>query len=413
MSETPLAENIGSEVETVRSVSQSLNDSSIAEGALSDKDPVEEASEPSVLPQEHSLASAGQVESDLPSISFQESLLGLASLKGLGRKGLNAFINSFDGDLGRVWGSTAVELQLILEGAKVPSAEKLAIEIVENCQSLIFSGQNAYETLLGRDIVIIPSSELPDSLRQIPDPPKWLFVQGNAGVLYDSPSVAVVGTRNPSNVGITAAGVIAKHLAAYPVVLVSGLAEGIDEEAHRASLQEGVKNIAFLGHGINVVFPATTKTIRQLIIDRGGAVASEYLPNEHYQKHYFVERNRLQAALSQIVIPVEANPKGGTAHTIRFARNYKRQVVGIRWEGANGILKDLEAGGFPIIDIFTHSGRKQLDKIFRDLAESFEHSTYAFSVIEKRLRTEMRQRAVRETDVERLLSSIQEMSKGV
>ena len=99
---------------------------------------------------------------------------------------------------------------------------------------------------------------------------------------------------------------------------------------HRTSVSEGVRNLAFLGHGINIVFPQETAQTRDRILKAGGAVATEYLPNEHYQKRYFVERNRLQAGLADFVIPVEAHPTGGTAHTVRFARQLGKPVIGIR-----------------------------------------------------------------------------------
>jgi predicted Rossmann fold nucleotide-binding protein DprA/Smf involved in DNA uptake len=187
---------------------------------------------------------------------------------------------------------------------------------------------------------------------------------------------------------------------------VSGLAEGIDEQAHNASLREQVINIAFLGHGINFSIPASTKRARERIIRQGGAVVTEYLPDEHFQKPYFVQRNRLQAALADVVIPVEANPKGGTAHTINFARKYDRRVVGIEWPGANGILEELRSEDRLIVDVFDAAGRKSLDRIFRDLAEQAGHKTYALTVAERRLLSEMQSRDVTVTDVENLIEAL-------
>ncbi len=223
--------------------------------------------------------------------------------------------------------------------------------------------------------------------------------------------MAVVGTRRPSPQGRKAAAIVAKILAAYPITLISGLAEGIDEEAHRASLQEGVVNVAFLGHGIGIVFPASTAPLRELILEKGGAVVTEYLPHEHYRRTTFVARNRLQAALADMVIPIESRPKGGTVHTIRFARNYGRNVLAVRWNGANGLVDELVRDGIPVVDVLTPSGWKHLDRTFRQLAEKAGHETYSLSLVEKRLQSEVRTRNVRPGEPERLINLLSQLAR--
>jgi DNA protecting protein DprA len=226
------------------------------------------------------------------------------------------------------------------------------------------------------------------------------------------PAVAVVGTRKPTPEGRVAAGVIARSLSAYPITLISGLAEGIDAEAHRLTLQEGIVNIAFLGHGIDLYFPSETTSLRYQIIGQHGAVATEYFPRERYQKQYFVERNRLQAALADIVIPVQANTTGGTAHTVRFARKYKRPLIGIGWPGANGLLDHLRADGTPVPDITTRAGKRFLDSSFRELAESAGVETYALSRAERFIRTEAASRLLRQSDFSRLFETLTDLSRA-
>jgi DNA protecting protein DprA len=298
------------------------------------------------------------------------------------------------------------QVQEALAGAKTPGAEKIAREIADAGPVLTEQGQKKAEELSARGIHIVPGWQLPPQLREIPDAPRWLFVQGNLDVLQYHPSVAAVGTRKATLQGRRAAIIVTRMLAAYPILLVSGLAEGIDEEAHKASLQAGVLNLAFLGHGINLVFPAQTKEIRRQIVERGGAVATEYLPDEHYTRSYFIERNRLQAAMADIIIPVEAGLKGGTAHTIRFARKYRRAILGISWKNANGLLEELQRDGYPVIDIFSPRGRRELDGILRELAERAGHETYAFSRVERRLVNEAESRKVRSQDIKRLTETL-------
>jgi len=347
---------------------------------------------------------------DRPVVTFEVALLGLSTVRGLGRKGLRALIDGLEGNLERVWWTAPEYIEKTLAKAKIPGAEKIAREIADSAPALVEHGQKKVDDLSRKEIHVIPSWQLPLQLREIPDAPRWLFVQGNLDVLQHRPAVAVVGTRKPTSQGERAAAIVAKMLAAYPILLVSGLAEGIDKEAHKTSLQEGVLNLAFLGHGINLIFPAETKEIRQQIVERGGVVATEYLPDEHYQRSYFVERNRLQAAMADLVIPVEAGLKGGTAHTVRFARKYRRAMLGIRWKNADGLLDELQRDGYPIIDIFAPGGRRKLDGILRDLAERAGHETYALSLIERRLINEAKSRNVRVQDVKRLTETLQDLS---
>lgn len=340
--------------------------------------------------------------------SHEESLLGLMEIKRLGRKGVTALVKAFEDDLSRVWREPTEHLQRILGQSKIPSSEAIATEISENAERCIEAGQNRLRVLAANRITVLSASKIPPKLKALPQPPPWLFVQGEADALYRSPAVAVVGTRTPTERGRRAAQLVVRQLCAYQIVVVSGLAEGIDEEAHRSSLQEGVKNVAFLGHGINHYFPAATKSLRRRIVQDGGAVASEYLPDEHYRKSYFVERNRLQAGLADLLIPVEARPKGGTAHTVRFARTYGRPMVGIRWDKANGILGELERAGHPIFDIMTTNGKKMLDRTFQELALEYGHETSSLALVERTLQRELQSRVVRRHDVERLLARLVE-----
>lgn len=345
-------------------------------------------------------------------LPFEISLLALSTVDGLGRKGIGGLFRAFNGNLSKVWDAPPAKVLAALAEAKTPSAEGIVTALKRGQARYIDNGFAAFKELGDRNVHVIPFKELPKQLRLIPDPPLWLFVQGRPEALYKHPAVAVVGTRQPTPRGLGAARYVAKLMGAYPITLVSGLAEGIDAAAHYSSLGEGVTNVAFLGHGINIVFPAGTKDLREMIVNSGGAVATEYLPGEHYQKKYFVERNRLQAGLADIVIPVEANPRGGTAHTIRFARSFGRPVIGIRWPGANGLLEELEQEGSTIIDINKLAGSRQLDGIFRDLFPS-RRKTYPLASLERQVMREIASRDVTATDLRKLAKAIRDKLKEV
>lgn len=341
---------------------------------------------------------------DLP--PFDACLLALNGVKGLGMRGLRALALSLGSGLGLIWDTEPESIAKILEKAGNHNVEAVVRQLQRDRDLLLQHGEDERDGLLERKIRVIPGPELPCQLLNIPEPPAWLFVQGNEKALYQRPAVAVVGTRHPSPEGIRAAGIVAGMLSAYPVVLVSGLAEGIDAEAHRRSLAEGATNIAFLGHGINLIFPAGTAAIRERIVEGGGAVATEYMPDQRYQRSFFVERNRLQAGLADLVIPVEAQAASGTAHTVGFAKQYGRRIVGVRTNGHNGLSSVLAQDGYEVFAVLTAAGCRNLDSILRSTAEAAGHYTYSLSVAERRLLSEMRCRDVRREDIERLIRAL-------
>lgn len=164
-----------------------------------------------------------------------------------------------------------------------------------------------------------------------------------------------------------------------------------------------MRNVAFLGHGTHLVFPAETAETRARIVHAGGAVASEYMPAEHYRKAQFVQRNRLQAGLADLVVGAEGERAGGTAHTVRFAAAYCRPIVGFAWPGAGDLtaLVQAEPTG-RLIDIFAPAGRRTFDALCRRLADSYGHPTSGLTLVERQLTREAQLRALPREDLERL-----------
>lgn len=339
-------------------------------------------------------------------ISFQIAFLGIASLPGLGCKGLAALVDAFGENLGRIWDEDRIRIEEILRRARGPQAQTLATRLHQETSRLLDQGQMELERLAARGVRMLAPTELPPALREIPDGPRWLFVEGNPEVLKQKPMVAVVGTRQPSEKGQQAARIVTELLAAYPIVLVSGLAEGIDATAHEVSLQEDVLNVAFLGHGIDIVFPRATAHLRRRIVEQGGVVATEYLPGERYDRGKFVARNRLQAALADLMIPVEGRLEGGTAHTVRFAQCYSRPLLGLRWEGADGLVEELARIGVELVNPFTLEGQRRLDERLRALAHQAGRSTWALRRVGRLLEQELKSRMVRSEDLEALSRQI-------
>lgn len=180
----------------------------------------------------------------------------------------------------------------------------------------------------------------PKSLSYVADAPHWLFFQGQLDCL-NSTSVAIVGTRKPTEEGRFLTSMTIASLAHKQVTIVSGLAEGIDHLAHVEALAYDLKTIAILGNGLSVEYPAGSNKLKSEIIEKGGLIISEYLPDQIYSAENFVRRNRLQAALSNLVIPIEWKIKSGTAHTVNFADKYNKKLAAVTLPKANANKEEL------------------------------------------------------------------------
>lgn len=178
----------------------------------------------------------------------------------------------------------------------------------------------------GIGVIFNQQDTFPPQLRAIKNPPMWLFVQGNINNLY-KPSVAIVGSRKTSDDGLWLTKYIASALADSDVVTISGLAEGIDQKAHVESMRFDVPTVAILGTGMDSNYPKGSDKVRADILEKGGTIVSEYLLKQSYSAENFVRRNRIQAGLANAVIPVEWKIKSGTAHTVKFTKDFGRHLL--------------------------------------------------------------------------------------
>lgn len=249
------------------------------------------------------------------------AFLALATLKGVGFRTLHKIAQSefsftsalrspIEAGLGKFFAepSFGFENQKILWEAGLAEARKLAALKV----SLLFKGEDRF----------------PEKLAQIPDCPQWLFVQGAIDNLY-LPAMSIVGTRKPTEDGLLITKILVAALAGVKCSTVSGLALGIDQAAHVESMRYGIPTVAVLGTGISEDYPRGSEALRAEIIAKGGTVISEYLPNQSYSAENFVRRNRLQAALGDILFPTEWKIKSGTAHTVNFAHKYGKKIINL------------------------------------------------------------------------------------
>ena len=173
--------------------------------------------------------------------------------------------------------------------------------------------------------ITIKGKEYPKQLKNIPNPPKQLYFIGDIELLNKN-SIAIIGTRNASENGKRLASKFSKELVAQGIVTVSGMAKGIDAEAHKSTIEAGGKTIAVLGNGLNHIFPPENTNLYQEIIKSGGLVVSEYLPNTPPSSNLFLERNRIVSGISIGVLVVEAAYRSGTSVTAKLAKEQDRKV---------------------------------------------------------------------------------------
>lgn len=167
----------------------------------------------------------------------------------------------------------------------------------------------------------------PKRLRNIPDPPAVLYVKGNASGLHAAKCLAVVGTREPTPYGETVARRSAATAVEAGFVIVSGLAHGCDTLGHEGCLDAHGVGVAVMAHGLDKVYPAANRGLASRLLENGGCLVGEYPLGVTPMRTAFAERDRIQSGLSDAVLVIETDVKGGTMHTVRFSREQKRALA--------------------------------------------------------------------------------------
>ncbi|MDD2283969.1 MAG: DNA-processing protein DprA [Paludibacter sp.] len=189
----------------------------------------------------------------------------------------------------------------------------------------------------------------PFRLKECPDAPLMLFAKCAHG-LNDAKFVGIVGTRNATDYGKEICRNMASVLASVPnLVVISGLAYGIDVAAHKAALDFNVPTIGVIAHGLDAIYPSAHRSIAVRMLEKGGLV-TEYLSKTNPDRQNFVQRNRIIAGLSDAVVVVESAQKGGALITAELANDYNRDVfafpgrINDEWsKGCNALIKNNRA----------------------------------------------------------------------
>ena len=222
-----------------------------------------------------------------------------------------------------------------------------------------------YDKVLQKDcpIVTLSDPEYPPLLLQIPDPPPFLYVNGSLGPISHAPCIAVVGSRNATPYGRSITRSLCEDLADAGLAIVSGMARGIDTEAHEGALAVEGKTIAVLGSGIENIYPAANLSLFQRIAATG-AVVSEFALNTEPDAHNFPRRNRIISGMALGTVVVEATRKSGSLITARLAAEQNREVFAVP-----GSVESFKSKG-------THALIKQGAKLVEHVSDIIEEISH-------------------------------------
>ncbi len=169
--------------------------------------------------------------------------------------------------------------------------------------------------------------QYPERLKHCIDSPMMLYFKGNAD-LNATKIISVVGTRKPTEYGIKTCNKLIKDLTSQNVLIVSGLAYGIDACSHKAALKNNLKTIGVLAHGLDIIYPSLNKSLAEKMVENGGLI-TEFISKTKMDPAFFPRRNRIIAGLADAVIVIESGIKGGSLITANIANSYSRDVFAV------------------------------------------------------------------------------------
>lgn len=196
--------------------------------------------------------------------------------------------------------------------------------------------------------LFISDEQYPQRLLNCFDSPTLLYYRGNAN-LNTSRIISIVGTRNNSSYGKTVCEEFIEGLKAENILIVSGLAFGIDTIAHKAALRNGLSTVAVLAHGLDRIYPEQNKSLAKQMSEQGGLL-TDYISNTNADKQNFPRRNRIVAGMCDAVVVIESSKKGGSLITAELGNGYNKDVFAIpgrvndtRSEGCNYLIRNNKA----------------------------------------------------------------------
>jgi len=247
--------------------------------------------------------------------------LALSLTPGLGPTRSHKLVRRF-GDIENVFRASLTELEA--ENIPAESAQSIALGGSKEAAD----AEMVRAASVGAASISFDDPAYPERLRNIYDPPLMLFVRGET-TLLSRPGLAVVGTRHPTPYGIGMANRLSIDLATRGLVLISGMARGIDTGAHKGAIEAKGRTIAVWGTGVDVVYPSENKKLAEQIVATGGAIVSEFPTGTFAAPQNFPIRNRIISGMSIGVLVIEAGEYSGTRITSRNALEQGRDVFAV------------------------------------------------------------------------------------
>ncbi len=252
-----------------------------------------------------------------------KALLWLCLTPGVGDETLRQWFAAY-GDPLAVWAAArAGELQPRGKAGRVRQAEKDPALRRQVDRILSEVGRGAYGVVTRWD------ENYPFRLREIPDAPFMLFYRAERPVWDYARVIAIVGSRRATEYGRRMLHRLMEDLAAYQPLVVSGLAFGVDTWAHEMALERDLPTLAVLGYGFDYIYPPGNRRLAERIARAGGDLVTEFFPWQGPERYHFPRRNRIIAGMSDFVLVVESEVRGGAMITARQAFSYNREVGGV------------------------------------------------------------------------------------
>lgn len=244
--------------------------------------------------------------------------LGLARSAGVGSVAIDKLLERFDPE--QIFSASPHQLsQTGISDKQIQSLREVDWDLVEQDLRWLEEANN--------DLMTLDDPDYPALLREIPQPPAYLFLKGNRSLL-NCRQIAIVGSRNPSQLGVQTAHAFARALVNCGFVVTSGLALGIDAASHQGALQGGGFTIAVTGTGLDRVYPACHKDLATEIVEHG-LLVSEFPPGTKAKAGHFPRRNRIISGLCEGLLVVEAAQQSGSLITAGMALEQNREVFAI------------------------------------------------------------------------------------
>ncbi len=253
----------------------------------------------------------------------KEALISLSTFPAFTSNHLKLLLKYFETPL-KIWEASSEEL------IKTGLRKEKIINFIKHRNLFDTFNKNKYFNQLNKlaiEILTINDKDYPKNLKEIEDMPFVLYVRGKLKK-KDEKAIAVIGSRKMTDYGKNATRKITSELVERKITIVSGLARGVDTEAHKTALNNNGRTLAVLGNGLDFIYPYENKNLAEEIIKKG-AIISEYPLGYPPFPQNFLQRNRIVAALSKGVLVIEGAQKSGTLVTASLAAGYGRNVFAI------------------------------------------------------------------------------------